>query len=49
MRFRGIAATRQLAKRQFTWLRKENEVQWFDSLAPDLHGKLLKYMDMRGI
>ena len=28
---RGIIATRQLAKRQFTWLRKWPELQWFDS------------------
>lgn len=29
-RERGIAATRQLAKRQFTWLRSESDVDWFD-------------------
>jgi len=28
---RGIIATRQLAKRQFTWLRKWPDLQWFDS------------------
>jgi tRNA dimethylallyltransferase len=49
MRFRGIAATRQLAKRQFTWLRKENQVNWFDSLAANLHEKVLKYMEINGV
>ncbi|MEG1970899.1 MAG: tRNA (adenosine(37)-N6)-dimethylallyltransferase MiaA [Burkholderiaceae bacterium] len=31
----GIAATRQLAKRQLTWLRSMAEVERIDSLAPD--------------
>ncbi|KLV04866.1 MULTISPECIES: tRNA (adenosine(37)-N6)-dimethylallyltransferase MiaA [Photobacterium] len=29
--FRGICATRQLAKRQITWLRSWNELTWLDS------------------
>ena len=29
-RVRGIAATRQLAKRQFTWLRGRSSAHWFD-------------------
>ena len=29
-RERGIAATRQLAKRQFTWLRSEQDARWLD-------------------
>lgn len=33
---RGIIATRQLAKRQFTWMRSELELRWMDSEAPDL-------------
>ena len=33
---KGVAATRQLAKRQFTWLRKETDVLHFDSNQPDL-------------
>lgn len=33
-RNRAITATRQLAKRQFTWLRREQEAQWFDSEDP---------------
>ena len=30
---RAIAATRQLAKRQFTWLRGELDAQWFDPVT----------------
>jgi tRNA dimethylallyltransferase len=33
---RGIAATRQLAKRQLTWLRSEPRVTWLDPAAPGL-------------
>ena len=33
---KAIIATRQLAKRQFTWLRKETEAKTFLSEAPDL-------------
>ena len=32
-RERAIAATRQLAKRQFTWLRGELDAQWFDPVT----------------
>jgi tRNA dimethylallyltransferase len=35
LRARGIAATRQLAKRQFTWLRS-TPVQAFDPFAADV-------------
>ncbi|MBT0719948.1 tRNA (adenosine(37)-N6)-dimethylallyltransferase MiaA [Rosenbergiella collisarenosi] len=35
MVFRGICATRQLAKRQMTWLRGWNSLVWLDSLQPD--------------
>ncbi len=38
----GIAATRQLAKRQFTWLRSESDTLWFDSGAQNLLGNVLK-------
>ena len=31
MIFKGIVATRQLSKRQWTWLRKEHNVVWLDS------------------
>lgn len=32
---RGIAATRQFAKRQLTWLRSEPEAFWLDGAAPN--------------
>ncbi|MBT0726049.1 tRNA (adenosine(37)-N6)-dimethylallyltransferase MiaA [Rosenbergiella australiborealis] len=35
MVFRGICATRQLAKRQMTWLRGWDSLVWLDSLQPD--------------
>ena len=41
---RGIIATRQLAKRQFTWLRGWQGVQWLDSLACDNLSRTLKYL-----
>jgi tRNA dimethylallyltransferase len=31
----AIVATRQLAKRQFTWLRRRERAQWFDSMHPE--------------
>lgn len=42
---RGIIATRQLAKRQFTWLRSEQGLDWFDSLSDKLLEKTLKFLD----
>ncbi len=38
---KAIAATRQLAKRQFTWLRRETDALNFDSDQPDLVGSAL--------
>jgi tRNA dimethylallyltransferase len=32
---RGIAATRQFAKRQLTWLRAEREALWLNSQSDD--------------
>jgi tRNA dimethylallyltransferase len=34
MRAAGIAASRQLAKRQITWLRREPELEWVDPTQP---------------
>lgn len=42
---KGIIATRQLAKRQFTWLRSEQELAWFDSLSEKLLENTLKFLD----
>ncbi len=38
---RGIIATRQLAKRQLTWLRKEADALWVDPDQNDLHSRTL--------
>lgn len=41
---RGIIATRQLAKRQITWLRGWPEVNWLDSLSENLLEDTLKVL-----
>ena len=41
LRDRGIFATRQLAKRQLTWLRGMNDVVEIDCLNPNLHAIVL--------
>ena len=40
----GVAATRQLAKRQLTWLRAMHDVTLFDCLAADLDARVLEYV-----
>ena len=42
---RGIIATRQLAKRQFTWLRSETELTLLDSLDRRLQEIALKFIE----
>ena len=44
LRETGIAATRQLAKRQLTWLRSTQGVQEFDWLAGNLAQDVLDYL-----
>ena len=44
MQERGVIATRQLAKRQFTWLRSWADLHWLDSLACDNLPRTLKYL-----
>ena len=44
LRDRGIFATRQLAKRQLTWLRAMKAVRSFDCLAEDLDAEVLDYV-----
>ena len=44
LREQGIAATRQLAKRQLTWLRAMENVTEFDCLAGDLGDLVLEYV-----
>ncbi len=49
MQERGIIATRQLAKRQFTWLRSWENLYWLDSLARDNLPRALKYLGLASI
>ena len=44
LREQGVAATRQLAKRQLTWLRSMDDLTEFDCLAPDLPDLVLQYI-----
>jgi len=44
---KGVIATRQLAKRQITWLRSWENLEVFDSLSKDLSGQALKYIESR--
>src|SRR5260221_7136644 len=44
LRDRGAAATRQLAKRQLTWLRAMKAVRSFDCLAENLDAEALDYV-----
>jgi tRNA dimethylallyltransferase len=46
---RGIAATRQLAKRQLTWLRAESGVVRLDPDQADLAARALEHIDMRAV
>ena len=44
-----LAATRQLAKRQLTWLRNwPSEIKWFDSFDSQLHTLLNDYIKLKG-
>jgi len=45
MQERGIIATRQLAKRQFTWLRSWADLYWLDSLGCGNLSRSLKYLE----
>ena len=45
MKDKGIAATRQLAKRQLTWMRSEKNLVLFDSEAPDLLDRVWKTIE----
>ncbi|MCW5621464.1 MAG: tRNA (adenosine(37)-N6)-dimethylallyltransferase MiaA [Burkholderiales bacterium] len=47
LREKGIAATRQLAKRQLTWLRAMDAVQRFDCLATDLTAAVIRHLRAR--
>ena len=44
MRERAVIATRQLAKRQITWLRSEENTTWFDSDKTDVKPDVVKFL-----
>jgi tRNA dimethylallyltransferase len=46
---KGIAATRQLARRQLTWLRQEPGAQWLEAGKPDNLDKILKSLQLTTI
>lgn len=46
---RGITATRQLAKRQLTWLRSETDAFWLDSTEPHLLDQLVAKLNETGL
>jgi len=45
MKEKAVIATRQLAKRQFTWLRRERDVLWLESGDPAATGKVVEVVD----
>lgn len=45
----AVAATRQLAKRQFTWLRRREHAQWVDSTHLDAASTIFTLLSQRGI
>jgi tRNA dimethylallyltransferase len=45
---KAIAATRQLAKRQMTWLRRRERAQWFDSLHPEVARMMIAALSKGG-
>lgn len=45
--FKGVVASRQLAKRQLTWLRGWEDLTIFDSLSKDLTSEALNYIESR--
>ena len=44
---KGIAATRQLAKRQLTWLRNQANAVWVNAEAPNAESTLAEYLESR--
>jgi tRNA dimethylallyltransferase len=44
----AIAATRQLAKRQLTWLRRRERAQWFDSQHPQVARMMIAALSRGG-
>jgi len=48
-RQKAVVATRQLAKRQLTWLRSEQNSHWFDSQSGDFVTQIIQFLDSKGI
>ncbi len=44
---KALVATRQLAKRQLTWLRGEAGARWFDCQDPGLHNAVRAWLSLR--
>lgn len=44
MRERAVIATRQLAKRQITWLRTEQNATWFDSAGEGITKEVMEFL-----
>ncbi len=42
---KAVIATRQLARRQLTWLRKERDCRWFETTAPDLGDQVTRHLE----
>ncbi|MGO9038994.1 MAG: tRNA (adenosine(37)-N6)-dimethylallyltransferase MiaA [Steroidobacteraceae bacterium] len=44
----AVAATRQLAKRQLTWLKRREKLQWFDSMHSDVAANVKNALSRSG-
>lgn len=49
MIYKGIVATRQLARRQLTWLRSEQNALWVNNDRPELSQFLLNYLQQNPV
>jgi tRNA dimethylallyltransferase len=45
---KAVAATRQLAKRQLTWLRRRQPATWLDSMHPQVASMVISALSERG-
>lgn len=46
---KAVVATRQLAKRQYTWLRSEGDAVWLDSQDLEIYQSALKFVQSSGL
>ena len=46
---RAVIATRQLARRQLTWLRKEQHSEWYEATDPRLTDQVMRHLEDRQI